>query len=50
MNVFALTLNLVCLCFSIFLMVIYFSKKNMNNIENVFFRFIIVCDFFYSII
>ena len=46
MNVFALTLNLVCLCFSIFLIVIYFSKKNMNNIENIFFRFIIICDFF----
>ena len=45
MNVFALTLNIVCLCFSLFLMIMYFSKKNMNNIENAFFRFIIISDF-----
>lgn len=45
MNLFALTLNIVCLCFSLFLVIIYFSKKNMNNIENTFFRFIIISDF-----
>lgn len=44
MNLFALTLNLVCLCFSLFLVILYFSKKNMNNIENNFFRFIVVSD------
>ena len=44
MNVAGITLNLVCFGFLIFLLLIYFSKKNMNNIENKVYRCLLVDD------
>ena len=46
MNVAGITLNLVCLGFLIFLFFIYFSKQNMNNVENRVYRGLLVDDLF----
>ena len=46
MDLVAVTLNLICLLFCIFLILIYFTKKNMKNIENTFYKIIIICNFF----
>lgn len=44
MNLISFTTNVVCLLFCLFLAVIYFSKKNMGNIENKIYSYLIVSD------
>ena len=46
MDIIGLTLNSVCIGFFIFLLLIYFSKKNANNIDNRIYRYILLCNFF----
>ena len=46
MDKVGLFLNLVCMGFLIFLLIIYFSKKNMNNMDNKVYRYILISDFF----
>ena len=45
MNVVSVTLNLVCLGFLMFLLIIYFSKNNMNNLENKVYKGLLLVDF-----
>ena len=45
-----LALNASGLLFIIFMMVVYFSKKNMNNIDNTLFRLMLIGNFFNSLI
>lgn len=45
MNIFTFSINLCCLLFWEILVIVYFSKKNMSNIENKLYRFIIIMDF-----
>ena len=44
MNVAGITLNAVCLGFLIFLLILYFTKKNMNNLENKIYRCLLIDD------
>lgn len=44
MNVAGITLNAVCLGFLIFLLLLYFTKKNMNNLENKIYRCLLIDD------
>ena len=46
MDKVGLFLNIVCMGFLIFLLIIYFSKKNMNNMDNKVYRYILISDFF----
>ncbi|MDO4996450.1 MAG: ATP-binding protein [Bacilli bacterium] len=45
MNVVSVTLNLVCLGFLMFLLIIYYSKNNMNNLENKVYKGLLLVDF-----
>ena len=45
-----IALNVSGLLFIIFMMVVYFSKKNMNNIDNTLFRLMLISNFFNSFI
>ena len=45
-----LAVNGSSLLFLVFMMVIYFSKKNMNNIDNVLFRLLLIFNFLNSFI
>jgi len=45
MNMFTFTVNFCCLLFWGFLAIIYFSKKNMSNIENRIYKYMFVLDF-----
>ena len=44
MNLISFTTNVVCLIFCGFLAIVYFSKKNMGNIENKIYSFLIITD------
>ena len=44
MNIAGITLNAVCLGFLIFLLILYFTKKNMNNLENKIYRCLLIDD------
>ena len=46
MDKVGLFLNIACMGFLIFLLIIYFSKKNMNNMDNKVYRYILISDFF----
>ena len=46
MDKVGLFLNIVCMGFLILLLIIYFSKKNMNNMDNRVYRYILISDFF----
>ena len=45
-----IAINGSSLLFLIFMMVVYFSKKNMNNIDNKLFRLLLICNFFNSFV
>lgn len=45
MNVFTVTSAFCCLIFCVFLAIVYFSKKNVLNIETKIYRYIIIFDF-----
>ena len=45
MDKVGLFLNIACMGFLIFLLILYFSKKNMNNMDNKVYRYILICDF-----
>lgn len=45
MNTFTVVTAFCCLIFCVFLAIVYFSKKNVNNVETKIYKWIIVCDF-----
>ncbi|MBR6949042.1 MAG: response regulator [Bacilli bacterium] len=45
MDFVSLTLNLVCMGFLIFLIILYASKKKMQNMDNMIYRYILLCTF-----
>ena len=45
MNIIGLTHCVVCLGFFIFLIFLYFSKKNANNLDNKVYRYFLLADF-----
>lgn len=45
MNMFTVVTAFCCLIFCVFLAIVYFSKKNVNNVETKIYKWIIICDF-----
>lgn len=45
MNTFTVVTAFCCLIFCVFLAIVYFSKKNVNNVETKIYKWIIICDF-----
>ena len=45
MNTFTVVTAFCCLIFCIFLAIVYFSKKNVNNVETKLYKWIIMFDF-----
>ena len=46
MNDSGIMLNIICLGFLILLLILYFSKKNMNNVENKVYKCLLIDDLF----
>ena len=45
MNVFTVMSAYCCLIFCVFLAIVYFTKKNVNNVETKIYKWIIIFDF-----
>ena len=45
MNMFTFTVTFCCILFCFFLAIVYFTKKNMSNIENKIYKYIVILDF-----
>ena len=43
MNVYGITLNFVCICFLIFLIILYYSKKSIKNTDTRIFPYMMAC-------
>ena len=45
MNMLTFSVTFCCILFCFFLAIVYFTKKNMSNIENKIYRYIVILDF-----
>ncbi len=43
MNVYGVTLNFVCICFLIFLIILYYSKRSIKNTDTIIFPYMMYC-------